>query len=158
VASDLETLIRNNVRVRVIGTRQGLEPSLGRLIDDVEVKTAGNTGLTLIVAFNYGGKGEITEAVRRIATEVADGRLRPEGVTESLVAAHLFTSEFPDPDIIIRTSGERRFSNFLLWQGAYSELIFVDDYWPDFDEGSFLRVLQDYSSRDRRFGGVGGGS
>jgi undecaprenyl diphosphate synthase len=157
VASDLETLIRNNVRIRIIGTRTGLDPSLTRLIDDVEHKTADNTGLTLVVAFNYGGKAEITEAVRRIAVDVAAGRLHPQDITEETVAAQLFTRGLPDPDIIIRTSGERRFSNFLLWQGAYSELMFVDDYWPDFDEQSFVRVLEEYTMRDRRFGGIGPG-
>jgi undecaprenyl diphosphate synthase len=154
VASDLERLIRNNVRVRIIGDRLGLEPSLRRLIDDVEVKTAHNTGLELIVAFNYGGKAEITEAVRRIAVKVQSGLLRPEEVTEEAVARELYTSGIPDPDIIIRTSGEQRVSNFLLWQAAYSELVFVEENWPDFDERTFLRVLEEYSMRERRFGGV----
>jgi undecaprenyl diphosphate synthase len=155
VASDLEKLYRNNVNVRIIGDRNGLEPSLRRLIDEVERKTAANTGLNLMVAFNYGGKAEIAEATRSIARAVADGRLKPEDIDETTISRALYTSGIPDPDIIIRTSGERRFSNFLLWQSAYSELAFVDEYWPDFDEKSFLRVLEDYSMRDRRFGGVG---
>jgi undecaprenyl diphosphate synthase len=154
VASDLERLIRNNVRVRIIGDRLGLEPSLRRLIDDVEAKTEHNTGLELIVAFNYGGKAEITEAVRRIAVKVQGGLLRPEEVTEEAVARELYTSGIPDPDIIIRTSGEQRVSNFLLWQAAYSELVFVEENWPDFDEHTFLQVLEEYSMRERRFGGV----
>ena len=154
VASDLQRLIRNNVRVRIIGTREGLEPSLIRLIDDVEAKTAGNTGLVLIVAFNYGGKAEIAEATRRIAREVAAGRLAPEQITEATIEAALYTAGLPDPDLIIRTSGEQRISNFLLWQAAYSEFVFVDEYWPDFDEASFLRVLETFSQRDRRFGGI----
>jgi undecaprenyl diphosphate synthase len=155
VASDLQRLIRNNVQVRIIGTREGLEPSLVRLIDDVEAKTANNTGLVLVVAFNYGGKAEIAEATRRIAREVAAGRLAPEQITEATIEAALYTAGLPDPDLIIRTSGEQRISNFLLWQAAYSEFVFVDENWPDFDEGSFVRVLEAFAQRDRRYGGVG---
>ena len=154
VASDLQNLIRNNVRVRIIGSRTGLDPSLVRLIDDVEAKTAGNTGLVLIVAFNYGGKAEIAEATRRIAGEVAAGRLAPEAITEDTIAAALYTAGLPDPDLIIRTSGEQRISNFLLWQAAYAEFVFVDENWPDFGEASFIRVLETYARRDRRFGGI----
>ena len=154
VASDLQRLIRNNVQVRIIGTREGLEPSLVRLIDDVEAKTAGNTGLVLVVAFNYGGKAEIAEATRRIAREVAAGRLSPEQITEDTIEAALYTAGLPDPDLIIRTSGEQRISNFLLWQAAYSEFVFVDENWPDFNEKSFVQVLETFALRDRRFGGI----
>jgi undecaprenyl diphosphate synthase len=155
VASDLQRLIRNNVQVRIIGTREGLEPSLVRLIDDVEAKTSANTGLVLVVAFNYGGKAEIAEATRRIAREVAAGRLAPEQITEATIEAALYTAGLPDPDLIIRTSGEQRISNFLLWQAAYSEFVFVDENWPDFDEASFVRVLEAFAQRDRRYGGIG---
>jgi undecaprenyl diphosphate synthase len=155
VASDLQRLIRNNVQVRIIGTREGLEPSLVRLIDDVEAKTSANTGLVLVVAFNYGGKAEIAEATRRIAREVAAGRLAPEQITEATIEAALYTAGLPDPDLIIRTSGEQRISNFLLWQAAYSEFVFVDENWPDFDEASFVRVLEAFALRDRRYGGIG---
>ena len=154
VASDLEKLHRNNVRVKIIGVREGLDDSLRRLIADVETTTAMNTGLKLQVAFNYGGKAEITDAVRRIAALVADGRLKAEDITEDTIGRALYTAGMPDPDIVIRTSGEQRFSNFLLWQSAYSELVFVDENWPDFDEASFVRVLEEYTGRDRRFGGV----
>ncbi|MGB3336189.1 MAG: polyprenyl diphosphate synthase, partial [Devosia sp.] len=154
VASDLQRLIRNNVRVRIIGSREGLEHSLVRLIDDVEAKTASNTGLVLIVAFNYGGKAEIAEAARKLAREVVAGRLSPEEITEEKISASLYTAGLPDPDLIIRTSGEQRISNFLLWQSAYSEFVFVDENWPDFDEASFVRVLETFSLRDRRFGGI----
>ena len=154
VASDLESLIRNNVRVRIIGMREGLEPALQRLIGDVEAKTAMNTGLNLIVAFNYGGKAEIVEATRQIARAVAAGEIRPEDIDEAMITRRLYTHGIPDPDVIIRTSGEQRVSNFLLWQGAYSELIFVDENWPDFDEQSFLHVLEEYGQRERRFGGI----
>ncbi len=155
VASDLQRLIRNNVKVRIIGARQGLDPSLVRLIDDVEAKTAQNTGLTLVVAFNYGSKDEIAEAVRHLAREVAAGRLDPEAIDEERIGDALYTAGLPDPDVIIRTSGEQRLSNFLLWQAAYAEFVFVDEHWPDFDEASFIRVLETFSQRDRRFGGIG---
>ena len=154
VASDLEKLHRNNVRVRIIGSREGLDDGLRRLIAEVEATTALNTGLQLQVAFNYGGKAEIAEAVRRIAGLVAAGRLRAEDITEETIGRALYTAGVPDPDIIIRTSGEQRISNFMLWQSAYSELAFVEENWPDFDESTFVRVLEDYSSRDRRYGGV----
>jgi undecaprenyl diphosphate synthase len=154
VASDLEKLHRNNVRVRIIGSRDGLDDSLRRLIAEVETTTAMNTGLKLQVAFNYGGKSEIAEAVRRIAGLVASGKLKPEDITEDTISRALYTAGLPDPDLIIRTSGEQRVSNFLLWQSAYSELVFVDENWPDFDEASFVRVLEEYSGRERRYGGV----
>src|SRR5690606_18157038 len=151
VASDLQRLIRNNVKVRIIGMRAGLEPSLIRLIEDVETKTAANSGLTLVVAFNYGGKAEIVEAARSLAREVKAGRLDPDAIDEERFADALYTAGVPDPDLIIRTSGEQRISNFLLWQAAYSEFVFVPEYWPDFDESTFLRVIEAYSLRDRRF-------
>ena len=154
VASDLEKLHRNNVRVKIIGARDGLDESLRRLIAEVEATTAMNTGLKLQVAFNYGAKAEITDAVKRIASLVAAGRLRAEDITEGTISRALYTSGMPDPDLIIRTSGEQRVSNFLLWQGAYAELVFVEENWPDFDEAAFVRVLEDYSGRERRFGGV----
>ncbi len=154
VVSDLDRLHRNNVRVRIIGRRDDLDPPMRQLIANVEAKTALNTGLKLDIAFNYGGKAEITEATRRIAEAVASGTLKPEEITEATITRALYTTGAPDPDLIIRTSGERRFSNFLIWQSAYSELAFVDEYWPDFDETIFLRVLEDYASRQRRFGGI----
>lgn len=154
VASDLEKLHRNNVRVRILGSREGLDDGLRRLIAEVEATTALNTGLQLQVAFNYGGKAEIADAVRRIAGLVAAGRLKTDDITEETIGRALYTAGMPDPDIIIRTSGEQRISNFLLWQSAYSELVFVEENWPDFNEATFLRVLEDYSSRDRRYGGI----
>ena len=155
VASDLQRLIRNNVRVLIIGAREGLDPSLLRLIDDVEAKTARNTGLTLVVAFNYGSKVEIVSAARQLARDVAAGRITADEIDEQRFGNALYTAGLPDPDVIIRTSGEQRLSNFLLWQAAYSEFVFVDEYWPDFDEASFVRVLETFTQRDRRFGGIG---
>ena len=154
VASDLEKLMRNNVRVRIIGSRTGLEPSLRRLIEECELKTAENTGLTLVVAFNYGGKAELVEATRSIARRVAAGTLRPDEIDEDTINGALYTTGLPDPDLIVRTSGEQRISNFLLWQAAYSEFVFVDAHWPDFDESTFLQVLSEFSVRERRFGAV----
>lgn len=155
VASDLQRLIRNNVRVRIVGSRQGLDPSLVRLIEDVEAQTVHNTGLVLVVAFNYGGKVEIVDAIKVLARRVAAGELDPEAIDASSVEAALYTAGIPDPDLIIRTSGEQRLSNFLLWQAAYSEFVFVPENWPDFDEACFVRVLEAYSLRDRRYGGIG---
>jgi len=154
VESALEKLHRNNVRVRIIGSREGLDDSLRRLISEVEGTTALNTGLNLQVAFNYGGKAELVDATQRIAALVAAGRLKPEDITEETIGRALYTAGMPDPDIIIRTSGEQRVSNFMLWQSAYSEFIFVEENWPDFDERSFVRVLEEFAGRDRRFGGV----
>jgi undecaprenyl diphosphate synthase len=154
VASDLERLVRNNVRVRVIGSRAGLEPSLVRLIDDAQDKTRACTGLNLNVAFNYGAKAELTEAARAIARAVQAGRMSPEDITEQTIASALYTAGTPDPDLIVRTSGEQRISNFLLWQAAYAEFVFIDEHWPDFDEAVFVRVLEQFSRRERRFGGL----
>lgn len=154
VASDLEKLHSRNVRIRVIGEREGLERGLLNIIDDVEARTAGNSGLDLIIAFNYGSKVEIVNATRAIARKVAAGDMRPEDIDETVIARHLDTSGLPDPDLIIRTSGEMRLSNFLLWQAAYAELVFVPENWPDFDESVFVRALRTYTQRERRFGGI----
>lgn len=155
VASDLERLHAQNVRVRIIGVRDTLESGLRSTIAQVEARTAGNTGLDLIIAFNYGGKVEIAHAARAIARKVAQGTLDPEAIDEATIASHLDTEGLPDPDLILRTSGEMRLSNFLLWQAAYAELVFVEENWPDFDESVFLKALRTYSARDRRFGGIG---
>jgi undecaprenyl diphosphate synthase len=154
VASDLEKLHQRNVRIRIIGERNGLERGLRGIIDDVEARTKDNTGLDLIIAFNYGAKVEIVNATRAIARKVAAGELSPEDIDETTLARHLDTSGLPDPDLILRTSGEMRLSNFLLWQSAYAELVFVPENWPDFDEAVFVRALRTYTGRDRRFGGI----
>ncbi len=155
VASDLERLNAQNVQVRIIGNRDGLDKSLLRIIEDVEARTRGNTGLELVIAFNYGAKDEIVSATRAIARKVASGALDPESIDETVLADHLQTSGLPDPDLIVRTSGEMRLSNFLLWQSAYAELVFVEENWPDFDEAVFRKALKFYTARDRRFGGIG---
>lgn len=154
VASDLEKLDRSNVRIRIIGERDGLERGLRGIIDEVEDRTKDNTGLELVIAFNYGAKVEIVNATRAIARKVAAGELSPDEIDETTLARHLDTSGLPDPDLILRTSGEMRLSNFLLWQSAYAELVFVPENWPDFDESIFVRALRTYTERDRRFGGI----
>lgn len=154
VESDLEKLISNNVHVRVVGNRDGLKPSLVELINRVERSTAQNDGLILQIAFNYGGRADIVQAARTLAQKVARGEINPDAIDEALFGQHLLTHGTPDPDLLLRTSGEHRISNFMLWQSAYSELVFVDEFWPDFDEAVFLKVLEEYSRRERRFGGT----
>ena len=155
VASDLARLMRQNVQVRIIGDRASLDPGLRAVIEDVEAKTAGNTGLNLIIAFNYGAKSEIVAAVRAIAAKAAAGEIDPAAIDQNTLATHLSTVGLPDPDLIVRTSGEMRLSNFLLWQSAYAELVFVEENWPDFDESVFVRALRTFTERNRRFGGIG---
>ncbi len=154
IRRDLAELRRGNVRVRVIGGRDNLSGDIAGLLIEAEEKTVGNTGLNLVIAFNYGGRDEIVRAARAVAGDVAAGRLRAEEVTADLVAARLDTAGMPDPDLIIRTSGEQRLSNFLLWQAAYAEFVFVPDYWPDFDGAAFDRAIGEYLGRERRFGGL----
>ncbi|NUS67049.1 MAG: isoprenyl transferase [Ensifer adhaerens] len=154
IRRDLADLHRENVRIRVIGDRSNLRGDILPLLVEAEETTRANTGITLVIAFNYGARDEMTRAMRRLATEVAEGRLRPEDINPERIAAMLDTSDIPDPDLIIRTSGEERLSNFLLWQGAYSELIFVPELWPDFTRETFLAALEKYACRERRFGGV----
>lgn len=153
IRSDLHELHANAVQIRIIGSRTGLEPDILDLIDGVHRKTAANAGLKLTIAFNYGGQDEIVDAVRRIAEEVKEGRLQPTSITRELFASHLATAGIPDPDLVIRTSGEKRLSNFLLWQCAYSEFVFLDTLWPDFGELQLTDAIRQYQARDRRFGG-----
>ena len=141
---------------RIIGDRASLDEPLQRLIADVERKTAGNTGLQLLVAFNYGGKAEITAATKQIARAVKAGLIDPEDITERTIQAALYTAGLPDPDLIIRTSGEQRISNFLLWQCAYAEFLFVDNFWPDFTRQTLESAIASYQQRERRFGGLAG--
>ncbi|HEU4659461.1 MAG TPA: isoprenyl transferase [Pseudolabrys sp.] len=154
IRHDLADLHRNNVRVRVIGERDGLEPDIGRLLVEAEDLTRANDGLTLVVAFNYGARQEMARAVRRMVAAVAQGALKPDEIDAKAVGRFLDAPDLPDPDVIIRTSGEQRLSNFLLWQSAYSELVFVPTYWPDFDRAALEAALQEYSQRVRRFGGL----
>jgi undecaprenyl diphosphate synthase len=154
IRNDLAELHANNVRVRVIGERAGLAPDILRLLAEAEELTRRNDGLVLVVAFNYGARQEIARAARRLAAEVRDGRVDLEAVTAEVLARHLDAPDLPDPDLIIRTSGEQRLSNFLLWQAAYSELVFVPTHWPDFDRAVLEQALAEYRRRERRFGGL----
>jgi undecaprenyl diphosphate synthase len=154
IRNDLADLHRSNVCVRVIGDRAGLDPEIGKLLQEAEDLTRGNGGLTLVVAFNYGSRQELARAARRLAEEAAAGTLDPAAITEDLIGARLDAPDIPDPDLIIRTSGEQRLSNFLLWQAAYSELVFVPTYWPDFDRAALEGAIAEYCRRERRFGGL----
>jgi undecaprenyl diphosphate synthase len=154
VRRDLAELHRGNVRVRFVGSRGDLKPDLRSILEEAETLTADNDGLNLVLAFNYGGRDEIVRAARELAGDVAAGRVAPDAIDEATFASHLDTAGIPDPDLIIRTSGEMRLSNFLLWQMAYAELIFMPEYWPDFDGAVFDRAIAEYQGRDRRFGGI----
>jgi undecaprenyl diphosphate synthase len=154
VRNDLADLHKANVRVRVIGEREELDPEIGRLLQEAEDLTRDNTGLVLVVAFNYGARQEIARASRRAAAEVAAGRLEPKAITAESLAAFLDAPDVPDPDLIIRTSGEQRLSNFLMWQAAYSELVFLPIYWPDFDRRALEEAILEFHRRERRFGGL----
>lgn len=149
---EVADLHRNNVRVRVIGDRERLAPDIVTLIDNTEALTAQNTRLQLSIALSYGGRAEITGAARRIAAEVRAGTLDPADIDEACFASHLLTAGVPDPDLVIRTSGEQRISNFLLWQTAYSEYIFIETLWPDFTKADFERALDEFHGRERRYG------
>lgn len=149
-----DTLHKANVRIRMIGAPLEASSELYQMIKKAEVKTKDNTGLQLTVAFNYGGRDELARAAKEIANKVKSGALQPEEVTEDLLDTYLDTSDLPDPDLLIRTSGEHRISNFLLWQLAYAEFVFLDCNWPEFNKEKFQEAIDIYHSRDRRYGGV----
>ncbi len=155
VNRDLDRLAREGVRVRVIGDRQGLPADIVEIIDRAEQRTRHNSRNNLTIAFNYGGQSELVRACRRIARDCLDGRLAPDDIVAETIAQRLDTCDLPDPDLVVRTSGERRISNFLLWQMAYAELVFLDVLWPDFDRAALEAAVSAYASRQRRFGGVG---
>lgn len=154
IRNDLAQLHESGVRVRIIGEREGLEPDIARLLTEAEELTKNNTNLTLVVAFNYGARQEIVRAAKRAAQLIADGKLKPNDITPDSFAGFLDAPDIPDPDLIIRTSGEQRLSNFLLWQSAYSELVFVPTYWPDFDRAALEAAIDSFRQRERRFGGL----
>jgi undecaprenyl diphosphate synthase len=154
IRRDLAELHSENVRIRIIGDRYTLRSDILDLLLEAEETTRNNTALTLVIAFNYGSRDEIARAVVSLAKDVEAGVLRAQDVTPALINARLDTAGIPDPDLIIRTSGEERLSNFLLWQAAYSEFIFVPEYWPDFGRELFYSALEKFAARDRRFGGL----
>jgi undecaprenyl diphosphate synthase len=149
---EIAELHKNRVRLRVIGEIGRLADDLVTLIENAETLTRDNRGINLTIALSYGGRAEIVAAMRAIAAEAAAGRLAAEAVDETLIAGHLFTSELPDPDLLIRTSGEQRISNFLLWQCAYAELVFTKTLWPDFGRRDLEEAIADYCGRERRYG------
>lgn len=153
VARELAEIKKNNVRINILGDYSKLPPDAVSAVDKAIRETADNTGMQFNIALNYGSRAEITRAVQAVCEEVAAGRLEPQCVTEADIAAHLYTAGIPDPDVLIRTSGEIRLSNYLLWQLAYSEFVFTDVYWPDFTPKEYEKCLEEYQKRDRRFGG-----
>jgi undecaprenyl diphosphate synthase len=152
ISKEMKALAVKNVRVRFIGDRVRLDTKLVQLMDALELETAGNDGTHLTIALNYGGRDEVARATQRLAQDVADGRLDPRDVDEETLPRYLDTHVLPDPDLVIRTSGEARISNFLLWQSAYSEYEFIDTLWPDFSSEELARLCRNFGNRDRRFG------
>lgn len=146
--------MKNNVRCRVIGRREELSDDIVAAIENLEEKTRDNTGLQFTIAINYGGRDEITRAVRKLADKVKEGELNPDDITEEMISGNLDTWELPDPDLLIRSSGEQRLSNYLPWQLAYTEFYFTEVLWPDFNKEEIIRAFEKYNKRERRFGGV----
>ncbi|EFL90236.1 isoprenyl transferase [Ahrensia sp. R2A130] len=154
IRRDLADLHKENVRISIIGSRDGVPSDILPLLDEAVALTRNNTRTRLVIAFNYGARDELARATQRIAEAVAAGTLDPSEVTQDTIAAHMDTAGWSDPELIIRTSGEKRLSNFLLWQAAYSEFVFVDCMWPEFDKAQLEAAIGEYVSRDRRFGGL----
>jgi undecaprenyl diphosphate synthase len=152
--NDMDELVERNCRMRIIGHRSRVAPDIQQMIQDSEARTARNTGMNLTFAFDYGGQEEIAAAARELARAAAEGRLDPETITPELFASRLFTSALPNPDLVIRTSGEHRLSNFLLWQSAYAELLFLEVLWPDFGRAHLGEALETFAQRERRFGAL----
>ena len=154
LSSGFKKAAKNNVRIRIIGDRTGLAKDIQELINDLEESSKDNTGLQFQIAINYGSRDEIVRMMRSMALEIEAGNLSSDDITEEYVSKHLDTGDIPDPDLLIRTSGEQRLSNFLLWQLAYSEFYFTDKHWPDFDKNELLAAIEWFNKRDRRFGNI----
>lgn len=152
--SDMDEIVERNVKLRIIGHRGRAASDILQMILDAEGRTTKNTGMNLTFAFDYGGQEEIAAAAQELARAAREGRLDPETITPELFATRLFTSGLPEPDLVIRTSGEHRLSNFLLWQSAYAELLFLDTLWPDFDRAVLEAALAQFTARERRFGAL----
>jgi len=155
IRDNLAEMHAKNVRLRFIGGRDRVSPDILRMLDESRETTAQNTGLNLTIAFNYGGQDEIVDAVRAIAREARSGTLAPEEIDRQVISGYLHTAGVPDPDLVIRTSGEQRLSNFLIWQSAYAEFVFTDTLWPDFDRKALEAAIEEFGRRQRRFGGTG---
>ncbi|MBQ3899919.1 MAG: isoprenyl transferase [Lachnospiraceae bacterium] len=154
MVGSLRKAAKNNVHIQVIGDRTRLDPDIVKSIEDLERDTAANTGLHFQIAINYGGRDEIRRAVSKLSDKVLSGEIKPEDITEETIAGELDTAGIPDPDLLIRTCGEQRISNFLLWQLAYTEFYFTDVAWPDFNEAELEKAIDAYNHRERRFGGL----
>jgi len=154
IRAELDDMHRNNIRLRVIGDYRAFEPEAAAMVDAAVARTASNDGATLVVALNYGAQDELARAMRMLGEQVKAGTLDPADIRPDLIAAHLDTADLPPLDLLIRTSGEQRLSNFLLWQAAYAELYFTDTLWPDFDEASLAEAVASFGRRERRFGGL----
>jgi undecaprenyl diphosphate synthase len=152
IREDLAEMHSKNVRLRFIGGRDRVSPDILNMLDEARNLTAGNTGLNLTIAFNYGGQDEIVDAVRSIAREAKEGTLQPEDVTRDTISQFLHTAGVPDPDLVIRTSGEQRLSNFLIWQSAYAEFVFTETLWPEFNKQSLTDAIEEFAQRERRYG------
>ncbi len=154
IGDELPTLKKEGVKITIIGDKKNLDAEIKLLVGRAEAETAKNNRFFLQIAFNYGGRDEIVRAARKLAADAAAGRLKPEAINEQLFSRTLDTAEVPDPDFVIRTSGEKRISNFLLWQAAYSEYVFLDIHWPEFDAARFAAAVAEFQARERRFGGL----
>ena len=152
--SEKKDMLKHNIRLNAIGEVERLPNSVNAMLKETMQATENNTGMVLNLALSYGARSEIVRMVQQLSETVAEGKLRPEAIDEEMVSAHLYTRNIPDPDLLIRTSGEMRISNFLLWQIAYAEIYITDTLWPDFTKGEYLQILKDYQGRDRRFGKV----
>ncbi len=148
----LDKIIKKNIKIKVIGDSETLSDKHKRIIENVEKKTEQNNGMNLIVAFNYSGRNELVRAIKKIISEVSEGNISDYEINEDIVTKYLDTRDFPDPDLIIRSGGEKRISNFLIWQSIYAEYVFIDDYWPDFNPDMLIDALKQYANRERRFG------
>jgi undecaprenyl diphosphate synthase len=152
--SEKKDMLKHNIRLNTIGEVERLPNSVNAMLKETMQATENNTGMVLNLALSYGARSEIVRMVQQLSETVAEGKLRPEAIDEEMVSAHLYTRNIPDPDLLIRTSGEMRISNFLLWQIAYAEIYITDTLWPDFTKVEYLQILKDYQGRDRRFGKV----
>lgn len=154
IRKELDALHREGIRLVILGDHKAFEADVARMVDEAVAKTAGNRRMTLAIALNYGARNELVQATRRLARDSAEGRLRPDDIDEARIESALDTHDLPPLDLLIRTSGEQRLSNFLLWQAAYAELYFTDTLWPDFDEAAMQAALAEYARRERRYGGL----
>jgi undecaprenyl diphosphate synthase len=154
IRQDVAELHHSGVKIKIVGSRDDLEPGMVSLLADAERLTRENSKLNLVVAFNYGSRQEISRAMSAIARKVESGEISTADISPEMISRNLDTAGIPDPDLLIRTGGEQRISNFLLWQCAYTEFVFVDEFWPDFSKEIFVRALDEFRRRDRRFGGI----